>query len=162
MKISLFTLILFAMSLSTVTAQQTRTLTQQRNTFTNPVGLFNPVMNGFSHVGHVPANADLYFIAGQWASNTEGKLVSTDFAEQVRQTLRNLKTALAAVGLNTQNVVKQTVYIADYTPEKKRILIEVAANEWDATVFPVGAIIPLPMLATAPGCLIEIEAVASR
>lgn len=150
------------MATATATAQQATTLNQQKNTFINPAGLFNPMYNGFSHVGKVPAGTELIFISGQWASDPSGKLVSTDFEQQVRQTLRNLKTALAAAGVSTQHVVKQTIYIADFTPEKKAILTRVGAAEWGAKVFPTSVIVPLPVLATAPGCLIEIESLATN
>ena len=162
MKIIAFHLIAFVMTTTIANAQTSVTLNQQRNTFTNPAGLFNPVYNGFSHIGHVPGGTDLYFLSGQWASDQQGKLISTDFAEQVRQTIRNIKTALSTVGLTTEHIVKQTIYIADFTPEKKKILGEIAAHEWGAKVFPASSIVPLPMLATAPGCLIEVETIATK
>ncbi|GAB3642599.1 hypothetical protein [Spirosoma arcticum] len=49
-----------------------------------------------------------------------------------------------------------------FNPEKKKILIEVAGKEWGAKVFPASSIVPLPMLATAPGCLIEVETIATN
>ncbi|WP_460908109.1 RidA family protein [Spirosoma areae] len=150
------------MSLSAANAQNAVVLQQERNTFINPAGLFNPMYNGFSHVGKVPAGTDLYFLSGQWASDTQGKLVSTDFAGQVRQTIRNVRIALESAGLTTKHVVKQTIYIADFTPEKKKVLIEVAGKEWGSTIFPASSIVPLPMLATAPGCLIEVETIATK
>ncbi|WP_082116206.1 RidA family protein [Hymenobacter terrenus] len=137
-------------------------LTQEKNTFVNPAGLFDPRHNGFSHLAKVPAGTELVYVAGQWASDATGKLVASDFETQVRQTLRNLKAALAAAGLSTRHVVKQTVYIAEFSPEKKAALIKVAGAEWGAEVFPAGTIVPVPMLATAPGCLIEVEVIASK
>ncbi|CCH51854.1 endoribonuclease L-PSP [Fibrisoma limi BUZ 3] len=150
------------MSASSNQAQSATVLTQEKNTFMNPAGLFNPVYNGFSHIGKVPAGTELIYLSGQWASDTDGKLVSADFEEQVRQTLNNLTIALAAAGVSTRHIVKQTIYIADFTPDKKATLMKVAATEWDADVFPASTIVPLPLLATAPGCLIEIESVATK
>ena len=150
------------MTTTATTAQQSMILQQEKNTFINPVGLFNPIYNGFSHIGKVPAGTELIFLSGQWGSDSSGKLISTDFEQQVRQTLKNLKTALHAVGVSTCHIVKQTIYIADFTPDKKAALIKVAASEWDAEVFPASTIVPLPMLATAPGCLIEIESIATK
>ena len=138
------------------------TMKQEKNTFINPEGLFNPVFHGFSHIGKVPSGTELYFLSGQWASDKEGKLVSEDFEVQVQQTLQNVKTALKAEGMSTKNIVKQTIYIADFTPEKKMILMQVAAKEWGAPVFPASSIVPLPVLATAPGCLVEMECIATR
>lgn len=135
---------------------------QGKNTFINPAELFNPVRNGFSHIGKAPADAEIVFISGQWASDITGKLVSTDFEEQVRQTFKNIKIALQASDLSFKNLVKLTIYIAEFEPAKKDILIKVAVDEWDAEYFPASTIVPLPMLATYPGTLIEIEAIATK
>ncbi|MBO0931936.1 RidA family protein [Fibrella aquatilis] len=157
------TLLFTAFLMVTLTTTHAQTvLKQEKNTFINPAGLFNAARNGFSHIGVVPASTEVVFISGQWASDATGKLVADDFETQVRQTLKNLKTALSAAGVSTRHVVKQTIYIADYTPDKKRILMKVAATEWGAEVFPTSVIVPLPVLATAPGSLIEIESLATR
>ena len=137
-------------------------MNQDENTFINPIGLFNPKDNGFSHIVKIPEGRKLYYFSGQWASDTSGKLISEDFEEQVSQTVSNVKTALEAVGLSINDVVKQTVYIVDFTLEKKQILIDVASKEWRVKNFPASTIVPLPLLATAPNCLIEIEIVATK
>jgi len=135
---------------------------QEKNTFINPSDLFNPTNYGFSHIVQVLAETDLYFFAGQWASNVDGQLVSEDFEEQVRKTVSNVKTALAAVGMTTKNVVKQTIYMVDFTPEKKQLIKKVASQEWGTGIFPTSTIVPVPVLATAPGCLIELEIIATK
>jgi enamine deaminase RidA (YjgF/YER057c/UK114 family) len=135
---------------------------QGKNTFINPTTLFNPVQNGFSHIGKAPANAEIVFVSGQWASDLAGKLVSTDFEQQVRQTFKNVKIALQASNLAFEDIIKLTIYIAEFEPIKKDILIKVAIDEWDAEFFPASTIVPLPMLATYPGTLIEIEAIATK
>ncbi len=134
----------------------------QEISFINPKDLFNPKQNGFSHIVKIPTGKELYYFSGQWASDTSGKLVSDDFEEQVSKTVSNVKTALEAVGLSINDVVKQTVYIVDFTPEKKQILINVASREWRVKYFPTSTIVPLPVLATAPNCKIEIEIVAAK
>ena len=133
-----------------------------KNTFINPTGLFNPINNGFSHIVKIPTGKELYFFSGQWASDDNGQLVSQDFEEQVRKTVSNVKIAMEAVGISINDVVKQTVYIADFTSEKKNILIEVASKEWETENFPASTIVPVPLLATAKGCLIEIEFIATK
>ena len=134
----------------------------KKSTFINPKDLFNPKQNGFSHIAKVPKGKELYYFSGQWASNTNGKLVSEDFETQVKKTVSNIKTALTAAGLSLNDVVKQTVYIVDFTLEKKQILIDVASKEWRVKNFPASTIVPLPLLATAPNCLIEIEIIAAK
>ncbi|PWJ55050.1 enamine deaminase RidA (YjgF/YER057c/UK114 family) [Dyadobacter jejuensis] len=132
-----------------------------KNSFINPKEIFNPQFFGFSHIAKIPEGKTLYYFSGQWASDVNGKLVSTDFEQQVRQTVSNIKKALAAAQLTLDEVVKQTVYIVDFTMEKKQILIDVAAQEWQSESYPASSIIPLPVLATAPNCLIEIEIIAA-
>ncbi|WP_341225407.1 RidA family protein [uncultured Arcticibacterium sp.] len=133
-----------------------------KNTFINPEGLFNPEYYGFSHIAKIPAGKELYYFSGQWASDKNGKLVSEDFKEQVERTVTNIKVALKAAGLSLNDVVKQTVYIADFNSEKKGILIDVASKEWNAEKLPASSIVPLPVLATAENCLIEIEIIAAK
>ncbi|SOE23800.1 Enamine deaminase RidA, house cleaning of reactive enamine intermediates, YjgF/YER057c/UK114 family [Spirosomataceae bacterium TFI 002] len=137
-------------------------MTQEKNAFINPTELFDPRKNGFSHIAKVPSGKELYYFSGQWGSDRNGKLVSLDFEEQVRRTVQNIKAALSEVGLTINDVVKQAVYIADFTIEKKQILIAVAAQEWKAENFPASSVIPLPVLATVPNCLIEIEIIAAK
>jgi enamine deaminase RidA (YjgF/YER057c/UK114 family) len=103
----------------------------------------------------------MYYFSGQWASDIEGKLVSENFEEQVKQTVSNIKTALETAALSLDDVMKQTVYIVDFTLEKKQILIDVASREWRVKDFPASTIVPLTLLATAPNCLIEIEIIAA-
>lgn len=143
-------------------SQKINAMTAEKNSFINPTDLFNPKNNGFSHIAKVPEGKEHYYFSGQWASDTNGKLVSEDFEEQVKKTVSNVKTALEASGLSINDVVKQTVYIVDFTLEKKQVLIDVASTEWRVKEFPASTIVPLPVLATAPNCLIEIEIIAAK
>ena len=142
--------------------QKKNTMAQEKNSFINPNELFNPKYNGFSHIVKVPKGKELFYFSGQWASDKEGKLVSENFEEQVKQTVSNVKIALESAGLSLDDVVKQTVYIVDFTLEKKQILIDVASKEWRVKNFPASTIVPLPLLATAPNCQIEIEIIAAK
>lgn len=164
-KIMSFTIlsILFSCTESeNLNTQKNTIMAQEKNSFINPKGLFNPKYNGFSHIVKVPQGKEMYYFSGQWASNTEGKLVSEKFEEQVKQTVSNVKIALESAGLSLDDVVKQTVYIVDFTLEKKQILIDVASKEWRVKNFPASTIVPLPLLATAPNCQIEIEIIAAK
>lgn len=137
-------------------------MAKEEISFINPNKLFNPQQNGFSHIVKIPNGKEHYYFIGQWASDTNGKLVSEDFKDQVSKTVANVKTALDTAGLSLNNIVKQTIYIVDFTQAKKEILIEVAANEWKVKNFPASTIVPVPLLATAPNCLIEIEIIAAK
>lgn len=135
---------------------------QKENTFLNPTGLFNPQYNGFSHIAKISSGKNLYYFSGQWASNEDGNLVSEDFEKQVRKVVSNIKIALSAADLSIDDVIKQTVYIVDFTLQKKKILIDVASKEWQTKYLPASTFVPLPLLATAPECLIEIEIIAAK
>ena len=63
----------------------------------NPEGLYDPSANAYSHVAEVRGGSRLLFIAGQGGEDATGTL-SPLFAEQARQALENVKTALASKG----------------------------------------------------------------
>ena len=92
-------------------------------TLSNPAGLYDPAPNGYSHVASVAAGARLVFIAGQGGEDEHGRL-SPDFAEQVRQALGNLRTALQSAGAGTQDVVKLTVLIVDHSEQRLQMFGE--------------------------------------
>jgi enamine deaminase RidA (YjgF/YER057c/UK114 family) len=163
MSLGIITMLLFACAKSeNSNSNKVTAMTQEKNNFINPKDLFDPKQNGFSHIVKIPTGKDLYYFSGQWASDKNGKLVSKDFEEQVSRTVANVKTALKAAGLTVNDVVKQTVYIVDFTIEKKQILIDIASKEWRVKNLPASTIVPLPVLATAPNCLIEIEIIAAK
>ena len=81
----------------------------KKNTFINPKELFDPNHNGFSHIAKILEGKTLFYFSGQWGSDTNGKLVSLEFEAQVRQTVANIKTALASVQLSLKDMVKQTL-----------------------------------------------------
>ena len=135
---------------------------QNNNTFINPPGLFDASKNGFSHVGLKSGKSEFVFIAGQWASDLTGDLAIEEFGGQVKQTVINLKKALSSVGLTERDIIKLTIYIANYTPEKKLILLQAASPLLEMEIFPTSIIVPVPVMATHPKSLIEIEAIATK
>jgi enamine deaminase RidA (YjgF/YER057c/UK114 family) len=59
----------------------------------------------------------MIFLAGQVGQDAQGK-VAGDLAAQTEQALRNVGTALAAAGATFADVVKTTIYVVDWQPEK--------------------------------------------
>ncbi|WP_037370885.1 RidA family protein [Amycolatopsis orientalis] len=59
----------------------------------------------------------LVFLSGQVAWDEHGNLCGEDHVTQMRRIARNLDVALAAAGCGREDVVKETVYVADYRPE---------------------------------------------
>ncbi|VVO39024.1 RidA family protein [Pseudomonas fluorescens] len=125
----------------------------------NPPGLYDPTANGYSHVAQVAAGARWVFIAGQGGENADSQL-SSDFTEQVRQALNNLRIALAAAGAEVSDVAKLTVLIVDHSLERLEIFGEELHRVWGSAPKPACTLIPVPRLAL-DGMLFEIEAVAA-
>jgi enamine deaminase RidA (YjgF/YER057c/UK114 family) len=125
----------------------------------NPAGLHNPVGYGYSHVVDVP-NADLVFIAGQYASDEDGHVVSDDFAAQVRQSFANLGRALGSQGLDFGHVAMLRTYIVGHDESKLDALLKVLREHWGDTP-PAQTLLGVAALAL-PDMLFEVDAVAVR
>lgn len=67
---------------------------------------------GYSHA--IIANGFVY-VSGQGPANPETGAMPEGFADQVRQTLRNLQTILRGVGADLRDVVKINAYLIDTT-----------------------------------------------
>lgn len=124
----------------------------------NPVGLYDPSANGYSHVAALQPGTRLVFIAGQGGENESGEL-PRDFRTQVRQALGNLRIGLEAAGASTRDVAKLTVLIVEHTQEKLHIFGEELEQAFGPGLKPACTLIPVPRLAL-DGMLFEIEAVA--
>ncbi|MEU9106783.1 RidA family protein [Streptomyces xanthophaeus] len=125
---------------------------------TNPAGLHDPTGYGYSHI--VSAPGEQVFVAGQYGSDESGHVVSEDFAEQVAQAFANLRTALAAVGLGTADVVRIGTYVVAHDQEKLEALLKELHATW-GTELPAQTLIGVAALAL-PDMLFEIDAVAVR
>jgi enamine deaminase RidA (YjgF/YER057c/UK114 family) len=90
------------------------------HTIINPDGLHDPTGFGYSHVART--SGDLVFIAGQYASDSDGRVTSQDFAEQVDRSLDNLRTALTAVGLGYEDVVQLRTHNVGHDAAKLEVL----------------------------------------
>src|SRR5262247_1071924 len=79
-------------------------------TIHNPDVLGKP-LGQYSQVARVKAS-EFLFIAGQVATDRDGKLVGADdFDAQCAQTFANIETALRAAGAGFANVVQFTTYL---------------------------------------------------
>ena len=110
---------------------------------------------GFSAL--VKAGNTLY-IAGQVAKTPDGTLVGPGDAEaQVRQTWKNIESAVQAGGGTLADVVKTTTFVTsmEYISATRKIRSEL----FPAGNGPPGTIVEVANLAT-PGVLVEIEAIA--
>src|SRR5688572_26746271 len=64
---------------------------------------------------HAVVSSGFVFISGQGPADPETGVMPDAFAEQVRQTLRNVQTILEAAGSSLEHVVKVNAYVTDLT-----------------------------------------------
>jgi enamine deaminase RidA (YjgF/YER057c/UK114 family) len=125
--------------------------------FINPPGLYDPRPNAYSHLAVFPAGWRTIFPAGQGGENEKGELPPS-FAEQLRQTLDNIETVLAAAGAGMADVAKFNLLIVDHSKEKFDTIRREFDRVWGETK-PAWTLIPVPVLALE-GMLVEIDVIA--
>ena len=75
--------------------------------FLNPAGLSSPT--GYTHIV-VAQPGKIIYVSGQVALNVAGEVVGKgDLRAQTTQAMENIKTALAAAGARTWDVIKLNV-----------------------------------------------------
>ncbi|MGW7519792.1 Rid family hydrolase [Streptomyces sp. NPDC054796] len=101
----------------------------------------------------------LAHLSGQVAWDAEGQVVGPgDHEAQAAQIARNLDAALAAVGATRNDIVRETVYVVDYTPELlPAIFGPLRAGVSEA---PASTLVGVSSL-FAPPYLLEVEVVAA-
>jgi enamine deaminase RidA (YjgF/YER057c/UK114 family) len=126
--------------------------------FINPPGLSNP--GTYTHVVRVQGSK-LVFISGQVALDASGNFVGAgDLRAQAKQTLENLKTALAAASATLSDVIKLNIYVVNYRPEDRQVIGEIRGQYFAAAHPPASTLVGVQALAR-PEFMIEIEAVAA-
>lgn len=129
-------------------------------TLMNPDGL--PKVDIYKQVS-VATGSKLVFMAGQIACDADGNMVGVgDFAAQVEQCYLNVATALVEAGASFDDVVKLTVYLVDWTPDKMPQFVDGVARA--AAKLGVTPMAPLTGIGVAtlaaPDLLVEVEATA--
>lgn len=124
----------------------------------NPKGLEEPV--GYAHIAKITGGT-MIRVAGQAPFDKEGQVVGKgDFVAQFTQVMRNLKTAVEAVGGRTTDYAELTIYITrleDYWNNKKPI--GAAYQAIFGKYFPAITLVEISRLYN-PDCMIEISGVA--
>lgn len=124
----------------------------------NPKGLEPPV--GYSHLA-VITGGKLVYVAGQAPFDVNGQVIGKgDFVAQFTQVLRNLKTAIEAVGGQTHHYAVLTIYLTDlqaYLNGKK--LIGAVYRDLFGKYFPAITLVEVKSLYN-PDCMVEISGVA--
>lgn len=81
-----------------------------------------PRPKGYSN--GVAATGRMVFVAGQIGWDQNERVVSSDFAEQVRMALANTLAVLAEAGAGPQHIVRMTWYVTDkaeYVASRPRV-----------------------------------------
>ena len=124
----------------------------------NPRGLEAPV--GYAHVAKITGGTMVH-VAGQAPFNDKGEVVGKgDFVAQFAQVMRNLKTAVEAVGGRPSQFAVLTIYITNleaYWNNKKPL--GTAYREVFGKYFPAITLVEVKRLYNAD-CMIEISGVA--
>lgn len=113
---------------------------------------------GFSHITEAKGTRLVYF-AGQLALDQEfGILGGDDLGEQTKAAMRNLETAMKAVGVGWDDIVRRTIYTLH--PTEYEVITAAIDDVTGGADHPAQTLIGVTGLAVA-GCLIEIECTAS-
>ncbi len=123
-----------------------------------PAKLFDSRTAGFAQVVTARGGRHI-FVAGQVAMDVDRKLVGgSDLAAQTRKALDNVRVALEAVGARRQDIVKVTIFVANYRYELREALFP-ALKEFFDDALPANSLIGVQSLAR-PEFLVEVEAIA--
>ena len=121
----------------------------------NPVGLSKPARGTYTQVIRA---GKLLFIAGQTATNAEGKVVGSGMKEQVEQVFANLVMALKSQGADLSHVAKTTTYVTSISEFRAPDVAAVRAKYVGSNP-PANTLVQIQQLAD-PAYKVEIEAIA--
>ncbi|UAJ78845.1 FAD-dependent monooxygenase [Leifsonia sp. ZF2019] len=103
----------------------------------------------------VQARGSLAFLAGQVAQRADGTWVGLgSHREQAEQIARNIDTALRALDLRRDAIVKETIYVVDYSPALLRDIVGPLRDSYTAP--PASTLVGVDTLFAAEA-LIEVE-----
>jgi enamine deaminase RidA (YjgF/YER057c/UK114 family) len=113
---------------------------------------------GFSHIA-LANGSRLAFVAGQVALGQDFSIIGEgDLGQQTEAAMRNLGTALAAIGATFEDVVRRTIYTT--RPTEFETITTAIEKVQGSSEHPPQTIAGVSGLAL-PGLLIEIEATVS-
>lgn len=99
------------------------------------------------------------YISGQVGVDSQKKIVSHDFKEQVSKSFENLAEALSYAGAKPTDVVQVRFYIVNYDPSLSDIIANTYTKVFNHTDLPTSTWVGVQALAI-PGIVFEVEAVA--
>ena len=83
-------------------------------------------MKAGGHYSHADIANGMVYVSGQGPVDPATGKMSDNFAEQIRQTIRNLQTILKAAGADLKDIVNVNAYLTDLTrfPEYNEVYKE--------------------------------------
>ena len=111
---------------------------------------------GFSHIAVAHGTKIVHF-AGQLGIGPDFSLLADDLYGQTVGAMRNLETAMRAVGVGWDDIVRRTIYTTQ--PTEYETITKGIDEVTGGAVHPAQTIVGITGLAV-PGCLIEIECTA--
>lgn len=124
----------------------------------NPDGLHDPTGFGYSHVARI--RGELTLIAGQYASDTSGRIATAGFAGQVDRAFANPGVALRSAELDFPGVAQLRTFVVDHDLATLRIIGAAIGRIWGDRP-PTQTLIGVASLAL-PGMRFEADAIAVR
>src|SRR5215471_19777741 len=122
----------------------------------NPPGMTQPP--AYSQLVEINGPHRLVFIAGQTGVDASGK-AAEGFRAQAMQAFANIKTALASVGGNMDQVVRLTTYLTDIQQNADAYREVRASFLPNKSALPASTLLQVTRLAD-PSYLIEVDAIA--
>ena len=104
---------------------------------------------------HAVKSGNMLYISGQVPFDANGALIGADIAAQTEQTMKNLASLLDSAGLGMKNIVKTTIYLANWDDFAG---FNTMYSRFMGDHKPARATVQVGGLVT--GCLIEMEAIA--
>lgn len=122
------------------------------------VDLTNTTTAYYAPATIAPQNSQAIHIAGQPGSTANGT-VPADYESQIHLALLNLRKIVIVAGASVNNILKLTVYIVNYDPNRRLHTRHI--QRFLRGHRPAITLVPVQQLA-APGWLFEVDAVVAR
>ena len=121
---------------------------------------FTPTIGAYSHGITVPLpGADLIFVTGQIAMDSDGNVVAPNDAEkQTEFIFENIQKILNEAGATLDNVVKAQIFLTNMNDFSK---VSPVRNKYFANSKPVSTLVEVSKL-VKEGCCVEIEVIAVK
>lgn len=127
--------------------------------YINPPSLFPSLKYGFSQIVASTSGRTVYF-SGQTPFDANEQIIGTTRREQMRQSLRNIQSAVEAAGGTLKDLVSLRIYLVDYKPDAEiNEIVDGLKEFFPEDYSPATTWIGISSLAVK-GFLIEIEATA--